>query len=177
MKTIRNIALTLPLIIMTLSSMADGVNTRDQVKAELAEARRTGSIMGADESGQMLKDLYPRQYPAQPVLVGKSREQVKGELAQARRTGSIIGTDESGMMLKDLYPYQYPQQPVLVGKSREQVKAELVEAQLLGDIRFGEEGKTLAEQFPQRYAKVRAEHALYLKRLTDERASHAVVAR
>lgn len=36
--------------------------TRDQVKAELAEAVRTGNIVGNDESGRMLNEVNPGQY-------------------------------------------------------------------------------------------------------------------
>jgi Domain of unknown function (DUF4148) len=177
MKTLRKIALTLPLITMTLSGMAEGGYTRDQVKAELAEARRTGNIVGNGESGLILNEQNPQLYPAKPVAQGKTREQAKADLAEARRTGTLAGNGETGQMLKDQYPHQYPVQPVLMGKSREQVRSELAEARLLGDIQVGEESRTLAEQFPQRYAKVRAEHAAYLKRLADERASHTVVTR
>lgn len=39
------------------------------------------------------------------------------------------------------------------GKTREQVRAELVAAEKSGDISFGQEGKTLRETWPQRYAQ------------------------
>ena len=38
--------------------------TREEVKAELREAQRTGNIVGFDDSGKMLNELYPSRYPA-----------------------------------------------------------------------------------------------------------------
>ena len=37
--------------------------TREQVRAELEDARRTGNIPASDESGCMLRDMYPDLYP------------------------------------------------------------------------------------------------------------------
>jgi hypothetical protein len=37
--------------------------TREQVKAELAEAQRTGDIIADGESGKKLNELYPSRYP------------------------------------------------------------------------------------------------------------------
>ncbi len=37
--------------------------TREQVRAELDEAKRTGNMAAPDESGCMLKDMYPDLYP------------------------------------------------------------------------------------------------------------------
>ena len=42
------------------------------------------------------------------------------------------------------------------GKTREQVRAELYEAIRTGDMLAGDSGRTLYEQFPERYAKARA---------------------
>ena len=41
--------------------MAAG-KTREQVKAELAEATRTGDIIAPGESGLKLNELYPQRY-------------------------------------------------------------------------------------------------------------------
>ena len=38
--------------------------TREQVKAELAAAARSGDLLGGGESGAKLNELYPSQYPA-----------------------------------------------------------------------------------------------------------------
>ncbi len=85
---------------------ASSAKTREQVKAELTEAVRTGNIMANGDSGQMLNDGFPDRYPAKPVVQGKTRAQVQAELAEAIRTGDIVG-DESGKKLNELYPGRY----------------------------------------------------------------------
>ncbi len=81
--------------------------TRDQVKAELAEAIRTGNIIG-NEQGQKLNEIYPSRYPAQAAVAGKTRDQVKAELAEAIRTGDILAGGDHGQKLNELFPSQYP---------------------------------------------------------------------
>lgn len=68
-----------------LAADASAAKTRGQVKAELAEARRTGDIAHG-EFGHQLKELYPGSYPAKPGAQGKTRQQVKEELQDAVRT-------------------------------------------------------------------------------------------
>jgi predicted RNase H-like HicB family nuclease len=63
--------------------------TRDQVRAELVEAQRTGNIQAFGNSGKNLNELYPNRYPAKAVAQGKTREQVLSELAQAQRSGEF----------------------------------------------------------------------------------------
>lgn len=85
--------------------------TRDQVKAELAEAVRTGNILASDlsGSGKMLNEINPSSYPAQPAYQGKTRTQVKAELAEAVRTGNIVANDPSGSgkRLNEINPARY----------------------------------------------------------------------
>jgi hypothetical protein len=81
--------------------------TRAQVKAELVEAVRTGNIVGNDESGRMLNEINPGQYPAQAVTQGNTRAEVREELAEAIRTGNMPANDESGRMLNEVNPGQY----------------------------------------------------------------------
>lgn len=57
--------------------------TREQVKAELAEAVRTGDIMAGGELSGKLNELYPNQYPAKQAKTSLTRAQVKTELAEA----------------------------------------------------------------------------------------------
>ncbi len=70
------------------ASDASAPKTREQVKAELAEAIRSGDI-SYGESGQKLNELFPNLYPAKPAVQGKTREQVKAELAEAVRSGQL----------------------------------------------------------------------------------------
>jgi predicted RNase H-like HicB family nuclease len=136
---------------------ADSGMTRAQVKAELAEAMRTGNILASGESGLTLRELNPQRYPAPVVAEGKTRAQVKTELAEAIRTGDIMANDESGLRVNEEYPQLYPAQVVAAGKTRAQVKAELAEAIRTGDMLANDEsGLRLNEERPQRYAKARA---------------------
>jgi predicted RNase H-like HicB family nuclease len=117
-----------------LASDASAPKTREQVKAELAEAIRTGDIVVNGETGQKANEMFPGLYPAKPVVQGKTREQVKAELAEAIRTGDIVVNGETGQKANEMFPGLYPAKPVVQGKTREQVKAELAEAIRTGQM-------------------------------------------
>lgn len=91
-------------------ALSQGAFTREQVKAELAEAIRTGDIIGNSETGQKLNEMYPGRYPAKPVMAGKTRSEVRAELAEAVRTGDIIVNGETGLKANELSPGAYPMQ-------------------------------------------------------------------
>lgn len=79
--------------------------TREQVRAELAEAQRAGTLIFG-EGGQRLNEISPNQYASTPTSARLSRIQVKAELAEAIRTGDVI-VGEGGSKLNELYPQQY----------------------------------------------------------------------
>jgi len=81
---------------------------REQVKAELAEAVRTGDMPAPGDRGLKLNELYPNRYPAKQVQAGLSREQVKAELADAIRTGNMPAPGDNGRKLNEVYPHLYP---------------------------------------------------------------------
>jgi hypothetical protein len=108
--------------------------TRAEVQAELLEAQRTGNIMAWGDSGLMLNELYPQNYPPKPADQGLSREQVMADLLEAQRTGNIVSWGEQGLMLNELYPLRYPPKPVAEGLTREQVQAELQKSQPAGYV-------------------------------------------
>ena len=136
------IAIALSALVAGHAMAADQVvsKTREQVRAELIEAQRTGNIVADGETGMLLKDLYPSQYPKQAGAVraeapaaapavaaqGKTRAQVRAELAEAQASGNLIADGETGARFKDLYPSQYPTQATVQAKSRDDVRAELV---------------------------------------------------
>lgn len=152
-------------------TQAEGL-TREQVRAELAEARRTGDFV-VGEQGIKAYELTPDIYPARPVAIGKTREQVKAELAEAVRNGDMI-VGEQGRTEYELAPHRFPARAVVAGKTREQVKAELAEAIRLGDAPIaGEDGLSPAERHPQRFAAVRAAHALAMKAQAEQSALRA----
>jgi hypothetical protein len=160
-----NIARTIiPLALLaalTGGAHAQSEKTREQVKAELAEAIRKGDVIAPGDSGLKLNELYPQRYPHATEGVAATRAQVKAEFAEAARTGELIAAGDSGLKLNELLPQRYPA-PVAVaaGKTRAEVKAELAEAIRTGDmVAAGEGGLKLNEEFPQRYAKARARYA------------------
>lgn len=70
-------------------AFADAPKTREQVRAELAEAQRNGDLIADGETGATYRQLYPHRYPAQDSAQAKTREQVKQELVEARRNGQL----------------------------------------------------------------------------------------
>lgn len=108
-----------------MAASTDAPVTRDQVRAELAEAVRTGNIV-TGESSAKLNEQYPQLYPNQQVTSSVTRAEVQAELAEAVRTGNII-TGESSAKLNEKFPQLYAHQEA-DSKSRAQVRAELAEA-------------------------------------------------
>jgi len=49
--------------------------TREQVRAELAEAVRTGDILADGDQGLTLRELYPHRYATVAAKAGTVREQ------------------------------------------------------------------------------------------------------
>ncbi len=165
MSTTRQLSIALLLAALLGSAAADGL-TRQQVRDELAEARRTGNIDAGGEVGLKLNELYPEQYPARAALPGRTRDEVRAELAEARRTGDLI-VGEAGLRLNEYEALRYPAVDGMPGKTRAEVKSELAEARLLGELQQGEAGSTLAEEFPQLYAGVRSEHQAHARQLAE----------
>ena len=83
--------------------------TRDQVRAELEQAVRSGDMFAAGESGSKLNELQPELYPAKAAQVGKTREEVKEELAEAIHTGDLMAAGEDGRKLNEIFPGQFHQ--------------------------------------------------------------------
>ncbi|MDF3822993.1 DUF4148 domain-containing protein [Leptospira sp. 96542] len=130
--------------------------TRDQVRAELSEAIRTGDMLANDDSNMKLFEQRPDLY-VHAAVAGKSRAQVQAELAAAVRTGDIVAQGSEGnQTLSEQRPDLYPQ-VAATGKSRAEVRAELAEAVRSGDIVVGSEGNvTLNQIFPGFYAQKEA---------------------
>jgi hypothetical protein len=148
------ITASLLLSVLSVGAIAQPQITREQVKAELLEAIRTGDIADGYD-GLTRYEHNPSAYPARPVVVGKTRDQVKAELREAIRTGDIVdGYD--GLTRYEHNPSAYPARALVAGKTRDEVKAELAEAIRTGDIVVGESSLKVNELFPGRYPKAHA---------------------
>jgi hypothetical protein len=141
----------------TAAAHADGGKTREQVRAELAEAVRNGDVMAPGESGLTLRQLYPQRYPAAPVAAaGVTREQVLGEVQEARRNGTLMAAGEAGEPSPQTTPQAYAARFTGPGKTRAQVEAETREAIRTGNILAGGESSLLLKDvYPERYANIR----------------------
>jgi hypothetical protein len=70
--------------------------SRDQVRAELVQARRTGDIVANFETGASFKEQSPGNYPGAPVAQSLTREQVRTELVHAQHSGEVMASFELG---------------------------------------------------------------------------------
>lgn len=104
--------------------------TREQVKAELAEAVRTGNVV-TGESSARLNEQFPQVFGQQASSV--TRSQVQAELAQAIQAGNVV-VGESSVRVNEAFPQNYATESNVAGKSREEVKAELAEAASTGQL-------------------------------------------
>ena len=128
--------------------------TREQVKAEWAEAARAGNLQADGESGLLLRELHPGRYP-QRAERGTSRAEVKAELAQAQRNGELLVGGESEQKLNERYADRYPPVVVARGRTRAEVREETAEAIRNGDmVASGELGLRENELHPAQYPKV-----------------------
>lgn len=146
--------------------------TREQVRAELREAVRTGDVMPPGESGLKLNELNPQRYRKPDAASLTTRAEVKAEFAVARRAGDLIPAGEVGSSLREEFPQRYPPVAVAAGKMRAQVKAETLEAIRNGDVfAAGETDLTLRARYPQRYGGERRRDAHFMASapVTDRR--------
>ena len=134
--------------------------TREQVRAELVEAQRNGTVLVDGDQGLRAYPVTPRpaaqktaeKAAEKAVVVGKTREDVLQELRDARANGTLIANSETGETYRDIDPRSYPAADVAQGKTRAQVLAELAEARRTGDlIANSETGAKYNEIYPGRY--------------------------
>ena len=135
----------LSIVALALSSLVAGHalaadasvgKTRDEVRAELAQAIRSGDLIADGATGQRYNQIAPAQFAAvradAPVVaaapsVGKTRAEVKAELAEAIRTGNMVADGATGAKYNELFPARYPQPALAQGNSRD-VRASGVES-------------------------------------------------
>lgn len=133
------------------SAQARGL-TRNEVLADLQQARIRGDLIEAGEItqsvGERSPNLHPVRYRASPV----TRAQVVAQFTAARASGDIQGPGEDGRTLREQMPGSYPSRPVAPLLPRQQVLADLEAARRSGDmLAGGESGLTLRELMPDLY--------------------------
>jgi ribosomal protein L30E len=107
MKLHRTLTSALLLGVLSAGAIAQPQVTREQVKAELREAIRSGDIIDGYESLSRY-ERNPSAYLARTAVAGKTRDDVKAELAEAIRTGEMAAGGESSLKLNEQYPGHYP---------------------------------------------------------------------
>lgn len=104
------------IIALALTSIAAGSvfaadmtpKTRDQVRAELAQAQRDGSLIADGQTGATFRDLFPGNYMQPAAASSKTRDQVRAELMEAQRNGTLIADGQTGATFRSLFPGNYP---------------------------------------------------------------------
>ena len=158
MNTRRNTFAVALLALVAGTAFAQEGKTREQVRAEFEQARRSGELLVTGELGLRENQLYPARYPAQ-AAAGKSREQVRAEFVQAQREGDLIA-GESSLALNEQYPARYPGHTMVASRSRAEVKAEVIEARRNGELMAaGELGQPQRGQYPHARATTSARSA------------------
>lgn len=115
---------------------ADAPKTRDQVRAELAEAKRNGTLFNYSYAAPQ-NEVNPQRYAATaPQPSGLTRAQVEAERQQARRTGNVFSYTYAAK-LNELNPGRY-EQAAASALTREQVRADYLAARNAGELAFGE---------------------------------------
>jgi hypothetical protein len=105
MKNVRNSVIALALTAIAAGSVfaADMTpKTRDQVRAELAQAQRDGSLIADGQTGATFRDLFPGQYMQPAASFTTSRDQVRAELLKAQRDGSLVADGQTGATFRQI---------------------------------------------------------------------------
>ena len=110
----------------------DAPKTREQVRAELAQAQRDGTLIADGQTGATFRDLAPHRYAPATTVQAKTRADVRAEFEEARRNGELIADGQTGATYRDLAPHRFPAQDNALAKPREQVRDELAQARRSG---------------------------------------------
>jgi hypothetical protein len=121
--------------------------TREQVRAELLEAQRTGDVMVDGETGRKLNELYPSKFPASATAQSRTRTEVRAELLEAQRRGDLMSFGDSESAFTQRYPGRAS---AASGLTRAEVKAQLLEAQRRGDWMTSDSGSSFNGAYPYR---------------------------
>ena len=89
---------------------ASAPKTRDQVRAELAEAQRNGTLIADGQTGATYRQLNPGLYAAMPAMSMKTRAEVQAELRDAWTRGDLVADRQTGATYRQLNPGFYAAQ-------------------------------------------------------------------
>ena len=103
---------------MALAADASSPKTRDQVRAEVSEAQRNGTLMADGQTGATYRDLNPGLYPAMPAPSSKTRAEVQAELRTAWARGELVADGQTGATYRDLAPHRYATQTMTLVQLR-----------------------------------------------------------
>ena len=165
-----------------LAADADVGKTREQVQAELVQARATGNVTAPDQlsidytgrTGAKMNEVFPARYAAVAPVSSKTRAEVIAEMAEAKRTGNVMASTQvaidyagtTSAKMNEVFPARYPAVTGAPAKTRAEVRTELAEAQRTGDMQAdnllslvvtGVPGNKLNALYPSQYpVKARA---------------------
>lgn len=111
MKNVRNSVIALALTAIAAGSVfaADmTAKTRDQVRAELAQAQRNGTLIADGQTGATFRDLFPGSYMQPAASSSKTRDQVRADLMEAQRNGTLVADGQTGATFRSVFPGSYP---------------------------------------------------------------------
>ena len=133
-----------------LAADADIGKTREQVQAELVQARATGNITAPDQlsidytgrTGAKMNEVFPARYAAVAPVSSKTRAEVVADMAEAKRTGNVMASTQvaidyagtTSAKMNEVFPSRYPAVATSPAKTRAEVRTELAEAQRTGDM-------------------------------------------
>ncbi|MDP2016069.1 DUF4148 domain-containing protein [Hydrogenophaga sp.] len=105
MKNVRTTVIALALTALSAGSVfaADMTSkTRDQVRAELMQAQRDGSLIADGQTGAKFRDVFPGSYMQPAPASTTSRDQVRAELMEAQRNGTLIADGQTGATFRSI---------------------------------------------------------------------------
>lgn len=82
--------------------------SREQVRAELFQARAAGDYVVDAETGAKAYEVTPDRFPARQAKSSLTREQVRAELFKARAAGDFVVDPETGLKAYQANPGLYP---------------------------------------------------------------------
>jgi len=111
MKNARTSIIALALTALSAGSVfaADMTSkTRDQVRAELAQAQRDGTLIADGQTGATFRQVFPGSYMQPAAMSTTSRDQVRADLMEAQRNGTLIADGQTGASFRSVFPGSYP---------------------------------------------------------------------